>query len=82
LNVGCIPSKALLNASHKYEEATKHFAKWGIKGSRGEILFNDSVNGVTLDLPTMMGAKENRVTGLTDGVEYLFKKNGVGLSCN
>jgi len=66
LNVGCIPSKALLNASHKYEEARKHFGKWGIK-----------VEGVTLDLPTMMSAKTDRVTGLTNGVEFLFNKNGV-----
>jgi len=66
LNVGCIPSKALLNASHKYEEATKHFHEHGIK-----------VQGVSIDLPTMMKAKESRVTGLTSGIESLFKKNKV-----
>lgn len=66
LNVGCIPSKALLNASHKYEDALHNFAQHGIK-----------VTGVSIDLPTMMKAKEDRVNGLTSGVEGLFKKNKV-----
>jgi len=66
LNVGCIPSKALLNASHKYEEARKHFPKSGIK-----------VEGLSLDLKTMMEAKSDRVNQLTSGVEFLFKKNGI-----
>jgi dihydrolipoamide dehydrogenase len=66
LNVGCIPSKALLHTSHKYEEARKHFSKIGIK-----------VEGVSLDLETMMKTKEQRVKSLTDGVEMLFKKNKV-----
>lgn len=66
LNVGCIPSKALLNASHKYEEALHHFKNHGI-----------IVENVRLDLPTMMKAKEDRVLGLTSGIEGLFKKNKV-----
>eukprot|EP01114_Cavostelium_apophysatum_P021818 TRINITY_DN770_c0_g1_i1.p1 TRINITY_DN770_c0_g1~~TRINITY_DN770_c0_g1_i1.p1 ORF type:complete len:501 (+),score=142.50 TRINITY_DN770_c0_g1_i1:295-1797(+) len=66
LNVGCIPSKALLNSSHKYEDATKHFAAHGIK-----------VQGVSIDLPAMMKGKETRVNGLTSGIELLFRKNKV-----
>lgn len=66
LNVGCIPSKALLNSSHKYEEAKHHFIDHGIK-----------VEGVSIDLPAMMKAKEERVLGLTSGIEGLFKKNKV-----
>eukprot|EP00732_Lithocolla_globosa_P003579 Lithocolla_globosa_v1_NODE_2942_length_1815_cov_36.972159.p1 type:complete len:486 gc:universal NODE_2942_length_1815_cov_36.972159:1759-302(-) len=66
LNVGCIPSKSLLNNSHYYHQALHDFAKRGIK-----------VGGVTLDLPTMMKAKEDSVSGLTQGIEGLFKKNKV-----
>jgi len=66
LNVGCIPSKALLNTSHKYEEARHEFQKHGIV-----------VKDVTVDLPTMMKAKDERVFGLTSGIEGLFKKNKV-----
>ena len=65
LNVGCIPSKALLHASEMYETAGKDFAGLGIK------------TNVELDLPTMMAAKEKTVTGLTQGIEFLFKKNKV-----
>ncbi len=66
LNVGCIPSKALLHASELYEEADKNFAAMGIK-----------TGGLELDLPTMMGQKDEAVDGLTKGIEFLFKKNGV-----
>jgi len=67
LNVGCIPSKALLHGSELYEEAANGtLAQWGVKTS-----------GVELDLPTMMGDKDGAVKGLTDGVEFLFKKNKV-----
>ena len=66
LNVGCIPSKELLHASHKYAEAKKGFAKMGIK-----------VEGVSLDLKQMMKAKSQVVSGLTKGIEFLFKKNKV-----
>ena len=65
LNVGCIPSKALLQSSEKYEEAKKHFAAHGIKGE------------VELDLPTMLGRKDKVVGDLTKGIEFLFKKNKV-----
>jgi dihydrolipoamide dehydrogenase len=67
LNVGCIPSKALLNASEKFEEAvTGVLAKHGVK-----------FTGVELDLSAMMADKQKAVTGLTGGIEYLFKKNKV-----
>ena len=66
LNVGCIPSKALLHSSHLYEEANHDFAKHGIK-----------ISGVELDVPTMMESKAKAVSGLTGGIEYLFKKYGV-----
>ncbi|AUW57692.1 dihydrolipoyl dehydrogenase [Sphingobium sp. SCG-1] len=67
LNVGCIPSKALLNASHYFEEASSGaLVKHGIKFS-----------GVELDLPTMLGDKDEAVKGLTSGIEFLFKKNKV-----
>ena len=63
LNVGCIPSKALLQSSHLYEEANHHFAGHGIK-----------VDGLKLDLKTMMGRKNDVVTQLTQGIEFLLKK--------
>ena len=67
MNVGCIPSKALLHASHLYEEATHSFAKYGINCEK-----------VSLDLNTMMKQKETAVKGLTSGIEgALFKKNNV-----
>src|SRR5690606_35972568 len=66
LNVGCIPSKALLNSSHKYEEAVKHFAQHGVK-----------VKGVEVDLAAMMKNKNDIVSNLTKGIEGLFKKNKV-----
>lgn len=66
LNVGCIPSKALLHASELFEEAEGgHMAKWGMKTS------------VELDLPTMMAEKTKAVGELTGGIEFLFKKNKV-----
>ncbi|PHR91278.1 MAG: dihydrolipoyl dehydrogenase [Robiginitomaculum sp.] len=65
LNVGCIPSKALLHASEMYETAQNDFAGMGIKAT------------VELDLKTMMGAKEQTVDGLTQGIAFLFKKNKV-----
>ena len=63
LNVGCIPSKALLHASHLYDEAKNDFAKLGIKAT------------VELDLPGMMAHKTKVVGELTKGVEFLLKKN-------
>jgi dihydrolipoamide dehydrogenase len=66
LNLGCIPSKALLQSSHLYEEANHHFAGHGIK-----------VDGLKLDLKTMMGRKNDVVTQLTQGIEFLLKKNKI-----
>lgn len=66
LNVGCIPSKALLHASELYEEAGSNFDKLGIK-----------VGSLKLDLPAMLKQKDEAVTGLTAGVDYLLKKNKV-----
>ncbi len=68
LNVGCIPSKALLDSSHKYVEAQKDFAKHGIKHS-----------GVEMDVPAMVARKDKIVNQLTTGVTGLFKANGVTL---
>jgi dihydrolipoamide dehydrogenase len=65
LNVGCIPSKALLNASEMFEDASTGFASLGIKVSP------------ELDLPQMLKQKEDSVAALTKGVEFLFKKNKV-----
>lgn len=67
LNVGCIPSKALLHASHLYQESQHGFAKWGLK-IEGKI---------HVDVPTMLAQKNKSVTGLTKGIEALFKKNKV-----
>ena len=65
LNVGCIPSKALLESSEKFEEANHDFAKHGITAK------------VSLDLKTMMGRKDEVVSSFTKGIEGLFKKNKV-----
>ncbi|MBI1393514.1 MAG: dihydrolipoyl dehydrogenase [Alphaproteobacteria bacterium] len=66
LNVGCIPSKALLHASELYEAALKNFDQLGIR-----------TGGVSLDLKTMLSQKDDAVDGLTKGVEFLMKKNKV-----
>lgn len=65
LNVGCIPSKALLESSEKFEDATSHFKAHGIDGQ------------VKLNLGTMMARKLDVVDKLTKGIEGLFKKNKV-----
>lgn len=65
LNVGCIPSKSLLQSTHMYEDANVHFAAHGV-----------NVEGLSYDLDVMMGAKADVVKGLTGGIEGLFKKNG------
>lgn len=67
LNVGCIPSKALLHATHLYHDAHTQFSKWGIQG--GEK--------VSMDVTKMHAHKVKAVKGLTGGIEYLLKKNGV-----
>ena len=66
LNVGCIPSKALLQSSHLYEEAAHAFVKHGVK-----------VDGVGFDLATMLARKDQVVRQLTQGVAGLFRKNKV-----
>lgn len=66
LNWGCIPSKALLDASHKFMDARDHFAEVGI-----------IVGEVKVDVPAMMARKDEVVKGLTGGVAGLFKGNGV-----
>jgi dihydrolipoamide dehydrogenase len=66
LNVGCIPSKALLDSSHKFDEAREKFALHGI--STGEV---------TMDVNAMVQRKDQIVKNLTMGVSTLFKANGV-----
>ena len=66
LNVGCIPSKALLDSSEHYAHALRGLADHGVK-----------VAGVTLDLPTMMTRKAQVVRGLTQGIVGLFKKHKI-----
>ncbi|GAA5252443.1 dihydrolipoyl dehydrogenase [Candidatus Rickettsia kedanie] len=65
LNIGCIPSKALLNSSEKYEEALKHFESIGITAD------------VKLDLQKMLANKDKVVSDLTKGIESLFAKNKI-----
>jgi dihydrolipoamide dehydrogenase len=66
LNVGCIPSKALLDSSEWFTQAREKFAHHGV-----------ICDGVKLDLPAMMGRKSTVVKGLTQGIDGLFKKNKV-----
>jgi len=66
LNVGCIPSKALLQSSEAFSHVSHKIAEHGIK-----------VSGATFDLKKMLGRKNDIVTGLTRGIEGLFKKNKV-----
>ena len=68
LNVGCIPSKALLDSSHRYAEAAGHLADHGI-----------GVGGITLDIAGMMARKEKIVAQLTGGVSGLLKANAVSV---
>src|SRR6516164_4535969 len=66
LNIGCIPSKAMLNASELYEEAAHKFAEMGIK-----------VGAPSIDLAAMLKYKQGAVDGNVKGVDYLFKKNKI-----
>ncbi len=66
LNVGCMPSKALLYASEMFEEAAHSFAKMGV-----------SVSAPKLDLPSMMKFKQQGIDGNVKGVEFLMKKNKI-----
>jgi dihydrolipoamide dehydrogenase len=65
-NVGCIPSKALLQSSEHYEQASKHFGEHGI-----------TVEGLKLDMATMLGRKNTVVKQNNDGIQYLYKKNKI-----
>lgn len=66
LNVGCIPSKALLNMSEKFEDAKQHFADIGIKAAK-----------IELDLAKMLAKKDQVVQDLCKGIESLFVKNKI-----
>jgi dihydrolipoamide dehydrogenase len=66
LNVGCIPSKALLNSSHHYYDAKEHFEEHG-------VVFDN----LKIDLDKMQQTKAKAVEGLTGGIEYLLKKHKV-----
>jgi dihydrolipoamide dehydrogenase len=66
LNVGCIPSKALLASSEEFEKAAHHLDAHGI-----------SASGVKIDIAKMQARKDAIVTKMTKGVEYLFKKNKI-----
>jgi len=66
LNVGCIPSKALLQSSEKFAEASHGLAAHGVK-----------IDGVSLDLATLLARKDKVVSDLTGGIQGLFKKNKI-----
>ena len=66
LNIGCIPSKALLHASHSLHEVHENFEKMGLMGGAPVV-----------DWARMLGYKQDVVTGNTKGIEFLFKKNKV-----
>jgi dihydrolipoamide dehydrogenase len=66
LNIGCIPSKALLDSSEMFAQAKTHFEKHGIQ-----------VEKLRLDLAAMLARKDRVVKSLTDGVAFLFKKNKI-----
>lgn len=66
LNVGCIPSKALLESSENYERVAHKFASHGI-----------TVSGAKMDVARMMARKDAIVAKMTKGIEFLFKKNGI-----
>ena len=66
LNVGCIPSKALLDSSYKYAQARDHLAVHGI-----------GIKGASMDVPAMLARKDKIVDQLTGGIAGLFKHNGV-----
>ena len=65
-NIGCIPSKALLQSSENFEQAGHHFAEHGVR-----------VKGLELDLAQMLKRKDQVVKASNDGVAYLFKKNKI-----
>ena len=66
LNVGCIPSKALLESTERYVEARDHLGDHGI-----------GIEGLSFDLPRMLARKDRVVEDLTKGIAFLFRKNGI-----
>ena len=66
LNVGCIPSKALLESSENYERVAHKYSEHGIK-----------VEGLSVNIPIMISRKDKIVTAFTSGISMLFKKNKV-----
>ena len=68
LNVGCIPSKALLNASHNYHNSLENFSKMGIE-----------VDPPVVNWGKMLSYKNSMIKDNTKGIEYLFKKNKITL---
>ena len=70
VNVGCIPSKALLTSTEHYEFARLHAAEHGVK-----------IEGVSADLATMMQRKTSVVAQNTKGIEFLFRKNKITWAC-
>lgn len=66
LNVGCIPSKALLHNSHLFYEAKEHFSDRGI-----------DFDGLKVNLERMLAQKDRSVKTLTSGIEFLFRKNKI-----
>ena len=66
LNIGCIPSKALLHASHMLHESQTNFVKMGLKGKSPSV-----------DWPQMLSYKDDVVAQNTKGIEFLFKKNKI-----
>jgi dihydrolipoamide dehydrogenase len=66
LNVGCIPSKALLDSSEHYHQATHQFKTHGI-----------NVKGLSIDLPQMIKRKDEVVSQTIDGIRFLMKKNKI-----
>ncbi|MBU6304959.1 MAG: dihydrolipoyl dehydrogenase [Betaproteobacteria bacterium] len=66
LNVGCIPSKALLSSSEEYEKTSHHLSNHGI-----------TVKGVSMDIPKMLKRKDSIVSKMSKGIEFLFRKNKI-----
>src|SRR5262249_58001659 len=66
LNIGCIPSKAMLDSSELFDLSKERFKKHGIQ-----------FDGLRLDLAAMLSRKDEVVKGLTDGVRFLFRKNKI-----
>ena len=66
LNVGCIPSKALLSSSEEFEKTSHHLSTHGI-----------TVKGVSMDIPKMLKRKDSIVSKMSKGIEFLFRKNKI-----